>query len=93
MTARRVLLTGTTGADALAEAAAARRPRFFPPWAAALGGSTLALLSRSLRISNAKLKAASGWPPRWRSARGGLRTALQALERGAPHLVAIEARR
>ena len=34
---------------------------------------------------------ASGWTPRWRYAREGLRTARQALEGGAPHLVAIEA--
>jgi len=36
---------------------------------------------------------ANGWTPRWRCARKGLRTALQAPEEGAPHLVAIEARR
>ena len=36
---------------------------------------------------------AGGWTPRWRCASEGVRTALQALEGGAPHLVAIQARR
>jgi|tagenome__1003787_1003787.scaffolds.fasta_scaffold15610353_2 hypothetical protein len=36
-------------------------------------------VSRSQRMTNAKLKAASPWTPRWRSAREGLHAAIQAL--------------
>ncbi len=46
---------------------------------AALSGKTMKLLSRSQRMSNAKLKTASGWAPRWRSAREGLPAAVCAL--------------
>ena len=47
-------------------------PRPLPRWLTALGGGTVELMSRSLRLSNAKLKASSGWNPRWRSVREGL---------------------
>jgi|SRR5579862_4976040 len=50
----------------------ARDPKFGPPWTAKLMGSMGELMSRSVRLSNAKLKAASGWAPRYRSAREGL---------------------
>ncbi len=50
----------------------ARSPRFAPAWTARLMGSTGELMSRSVRMSNAKLKAATGWTPRYRSAREGL---------------------
>jgi hypothetical protein len=36
-------------------------------------------MSRSQRISNAKLRA-TGWAPRWRSAREGLRAAFAPTE-------------
>ena len=42
-------------------------------------------------IHNAYL--ASGWTSRWRCASEGLSTELQAPEGGAPHLIAIQARR
>ncbi len=51
-------------AETLAAALGAPAPKFFPAWVAALGGSVGELLARSQRISNAKLKAASGWAPR-----------------------------
>lgn len=50
----------------------ARAPKFPPAWTARLMGSTGELMSRSVRMTNAKLKAASGWAPRYRSAREGL---------------------
>lgn len=79
-------LTRRLWVDALADAARLPRPRFAPRWLAKLGGSTVELLSRSQRMTNAKLKAASGWTPRWRSAREGLPPAVRALrdDAGAP---------
>lgn len=58
-------------AEALATALGAPAPKFFPAWVAALGGSVGEMLARSQRISNAKLKAASGWAPRYPSVIGG----------------------
>lgn len=53
-------------------------PRPLPPWVAKLAGSLGELMSRSLRISNRKLRAASGWAPRWPSLREGWPAMLQA---------------
>jgi len=39
----------------------------------------LALLTRSLRVSNAKLRRETGWAPRYRSAREGLIATAGAL--------------
>jgi 2-alkyl-3-oxoalkanoate reductase len=72
-------LTRRAWADALADAAGARHPRLMPTWLAAVGGKTMELLSRSQRMSNAKLKAAGDWSPRWPSAREGLREAVGTL--------------
>ena len=71
-------------ADALAEALGVPPPRLIPAWLTALGGKTMELASRSQRVTNAKLKRASGWAPRWPSARDGLREAVRALGRDAP---------
>jgi nucleoside-diphosphate-sugar epimerase len=72
-------LTRREFADVIAEAIGARRPRMLPAWLSALGGRTTELLSRSLRVSNAKLKAASGWTPSLASARTGLPRTLAEL--------------
>jgi len=72
-------LTRRAWNDALADAAGLRHPRLIPGWLAALGGRTVELLSRSQRTTNAKLRAASGWTPRWPGAREGLREAVRAL--------------
>jgi 2-alkyl-3-oxoalkanoate reductase len=72
-------LTHREWADVLAAAVGAKPPRLMPRWLLALGGKTMELLSRSQRMSNAKLKTASGWAPRWRSAREGLPAAVRAL--------------
>jgi 2-alkyl-3-oxoalkanoate reductase len=70
-------------ADSLADAVSLPHPRLPPAWAAYLAGSMGRTLSRSLRLSNGKLRAASGWAPSHPSAREGLRAAASALP--APH--------
>lgn len=74
-------LTRAAWAGALADALGVRTPRPMPRWASRLMGSIGEVLSRSQRISNAKLRAL-GWAPRYRSAREGLYAAL-AGERAA----------
>ena len=57
-------------------------PRPLPGWVAKLMGSLGELMSRSVRISNRKLRAASGWEPRWPSLREGWPAMLQAMPPG-----------
>jgi len=57
--------------DTLAAALGAPPPRLPPAWLMRLGGSLTELLSRSLRISNRKLREATGWAPRYPSVREG----------------------
>jgi nucleoside-diphosphate-sugar epimerase len=57
--------------DALADALGVRHPHLLPRWTAWLGGSVGRTLARSLRVSNQKLRYASGWAPRYRSVREG----------------------
>jgi nucleoside-diphosphate-sugar epimerase len=63
----------------LARAAGAAMPRPMPAWLSRFGGTTLKLLSRSQRMTNSKLKRASGWAPKWKSARDGLPKAVEML--------------
>ena len=63
-------------ADTLADAAHVAHPRLPPAWIASLGGSVARALTRSLRISNRKLRDSSPWAPRYRSAREGLPSAV-----------------
>ena len=70
-------------ADSLADALGVARPKPLPRWMARLGGSTMELLSRSQRISNAKLRAATGWAPRWPSVREGWRAIAPELREAA----------
>ncbi|HEX4681415.1 MAG TPA: NAD(P)-dependent oxidoreductase [Gemmatimonadaceae bacterium] len=49
--------------DSLAAALAIERPRPMPRLFELLGGSTIALLSRSQRIANAKFRDVTGWRP------------------------------
>ena len=65
--------------DALAGAVGAVPPRLPPGWVALLGGSLMRLLARSLRISNRKLREASGWTPRFPTVREGFASAVPAL--------------
>ena len=65
--------------DSLADALNVPHPTLPPLWMAPLFGSVGEALTRSLRISNGKLRGASGWAPGYASVREGWR----ALVRGA----------
>jgi len=58
--------------DAFAGAFGIPPPKLLPKWASRLG-SLPELLSRSLRISNQRLRGLSEWTPRYQSAREGFR--------------------
>jgi nucleoside-diphosphate-sugar epimerase len=72
-------LTRREWLGALAAAAGIKVPRPMPKIMAALGGKTIELLSRSQRMSNRKLKTATGWVPKYPSAKEGLPAAVRAL--------------
>lgn len=55
--------------DTLADALALPHPKPMPRWLTRLGGAAMELLGRSQRMSNAKLRHATGWAPRWSSVR------------------------
>ena len=55
----------------LAEALGVRRPRFLPRWTTPLFGTAGPTMARSLRLSNRKLREATGWAPRFPSVRDG----------------------
>jgi hypothetical protein len=57
----------------LADAVGLPRPKPLPEWLGQFRGSIMELLSRSLRMSNAKFRAASDWAPAWPSVREGWR--------------------
>jgi nucleoside-diphosphate-sugar epimerase len=75
-----VPLTRREWLGALAGAAGIKVPRPMPKIMAILGGKTVELLSRSQRMSNRKLKTATGWSPKYPSAREGLPAAVRALD-------------
>ena len=76
-------LTKREYADALASAAG-RKAWLRPPGRAALLlGHRSTSLTRSLRVSNARFKAASGWAPRYPSAREGWAATAAVLSEGA----------
>ena len=56
----------------LAAAVVAEEPRFPPSWISHLLGSLGETLARSQRMSNRKLRTASGWSPKFPSVREGL---------------------
>jgi nucleoside-diphosphate-sugar epimerase len=64
-------LTKREYAQALARAAGKAMWLRGPGRAAVLFGDRLTSLTRSLRVSNARFRAATGWAPRYRSAREG----------------------
>lgn len=68
-------------ADSLAAALGVQPPAFFPAWVAALAGSLGETLARSLRITNAKLRAATPWAPRYPSVVEGWKAVLDELDR------------
>jgi nucleoside-diphosphate-sugar epimerase len=65
-------LTRAEWAAALADAIGVDPPKPLPAWFSRLG-STMELLSRSLRMSNRKLRTATEWRPKWPSVREGWR--------------------
>lgn len=64
-------LTRREWVDAVAAAVGAKPPKFAPAWTARLMGAVGELMSRSQRMSNRKLRTASGWTPKFPSAREG----------------------
>lgn len=65
--------------DSLADAMGAPKPRFAPAWTARLMGSLGEMLVRSERISNRRLRQATGWAPRFPSVIEGWPSTLAAL--------------
>jgi nucleoside-diphosphate-sugar epimerase len=72
-------LTKRDYAEALARAARARAWVRAPGRAALLLGDRSTSLTRSLRVSNQKLRTSTGWAPRYPSAREGLMATAAAL--------------
>ncbi|MEU6410588.1 NAD(P)-dependent oxidoreductase [Microbispora sp. NPDC046933] len=72
-------LTKREFADAVARAAGARPWVCVPGRAANLFGDRLTSLTRSLRVANVRLRAATGWAPRHPSAREGWLATAAAL--------------
>lgn len=64
-------------ADGLARLLGVRRPRILPSWMRFLAGVLGGTFARSLRISNERLKAASGWAPLYPSVLDGIAAALR----------------
>jgi hypothetical protein len=60
-------------------------PRFLPTWLAPLFGGAGAVVARSLRLSNRKLRDATGWRPIYPSMREGWPALLAELDDAARH--------
>jgi nucleoside-diphosphate-sugar epimerase len=78
-------LTHADFAGSLARLLGAPPPRFPPAGMEFLLGSLGRMLARSLRISNAKLRGASDWRPRFASAREGWPAVVAGLRESAQH--------
>lgn len=78
-------LTRRDWVDAVAAAVGAKPPKLAPAWTARLMGAVGELMSRSERISNDKLRSASGWAPTFPSAREGWRAVVAELTRAHQH--------
>jgi nucleoside-diphosphate-sugar epimerase len=78
-------LTRKQWIESLAQVLGVRAPRMIPGWIAALGGSKSALLSRSQRISNKKLKDVSAWAPTTPSVREAWPTLVREFGARADH--------
>jgi nucleoside-diphosphate-sugar epimerase len=68
--------------DVLAAAIGVPPPRLLPERLTRLGGSLTALMSRSLRISNRKLRRGTGWAPAFPSVRKGWPAVVRLLHEG-----------
>ncbi len=64
----------------LASALGAKAPRIPPRWLTSLTGSLGETLGRSLRLSNARFRQASGWAPRVGSVRTGWKVLLDEMK-------------
>jgi nucleoside-diphosphate-sugar epimerase len=73
-------LTRREYVDSLAACLDVPPPKFLPKWLVSLGGSTTELMSRSLRISNQKLRRATHWVPKYPSVREGWQGMIQELK-------------
>ena len=73
-------LTHRDYVDSLATALGVPLPQLPPQWSARLFGSLGELLSRSVRISNRKLRRETGWRPTLPSAREGWRTVAASVD-------------
>jgi 2-alkyl-3-oxoalkanoate reductase len=69
--------------DSLAHSIGVKAPKLFPAWTAHLFGDTGELMSRSLRISNRKLREETGWRPTYPSIREGWSAVVPALQQAA----------
>ena len=76
-------LTREEFGDVCGRAIGAGPPRPIPRWLSVIG--LFELMSRSLRLSNAKLRAATAWAPRWRSVREGIPEAARQLGLAQQH--------
>jgi 2-alkyl-3-oxoalkanoate reductase len=76
-------VTRRTLGDTLASLLGVKQPRPIPKWITPLLGSIGELMSRSQRISNRKLREASGWRPRYPSIREGMRATLEERRKAA----------
>jgi 2-alkyl-3-oxoalkanoate reductase len=70
-------------ANGIAGLLGVRPPRMLPRWTARLGGSVGEMLVRSLRISNRKLRNASGWAPRYRTTLDGFEAVIAQRRTGS----------
>lgn len=66
--------------DAIATTLRIKPPKFLPAWTGVFMGSLGDLMGRSQRISNQKLRQASGWTPTFRSAREGWPAVIDELQ-------------
>lgn len=79
-------LTHLAFAESLAEAMAVAPPKLPPEWLTPLFGPVGALMARSLRISNRRLRSASRWAPAFGSVRQGWPAVLLQLRGTSTHL-------
>ena len=66
--------------ESLAKELDLKPPRFLPSWTTPLFGSVGSAMARSLRLSNRKLRNATGWTPRFRSVCEGWPTTLRQMK-------------
>ncbi len=72
--------------ESLADALGVAPPKLLPRWMVPLMGSIGRLLSRSQRISNRKLRDATGWAPRFASVRQGWPAVVRAVDAAHEHV-------